>query len=195
MQKTIGNPDATAVIVISDNTRPLRYNGESGILLPVIRTLLAEGVPAGHIMVLVATSTHRGLREQELRAMIDPAIFELGIEVVNHDCRETEMMCHLGRNARGTEIYIDSRYVEADIKILTGLVESHFMAGASGGRKSICPGLVGEAGTNIFHGPQMLEDLLATDLVLEGNPATRRPWKWPGQPGPTLSSTLRWMPA
>ncbi len=168
--KRVEKPDAAAVIVISDNTRPVPYAGESGILLPIIRTLLDGGVPAGRIMVLVATGTHRGLREQELRAMIDPAVFELGIEIVNHNCQETGKMRHLGRTARGTEIHIDSRYVEADIKILTGLVESHFMAGASGGRKSICPGLVGEAGTNIFHGPQMLEHPLATDLVLEGNP-------------------------
>ena len=34
------------------------------------------------------------------------------------------------------------RYVDADLRILTGLVEPHLMAGFSGGRKSICPGLV-----------------------------------------------------
>jgi len=44
------------------------------------------------------------------------------------------------------------------------------MAGASGGRKSICPGLIGEAGTFIFHGPEMLDDPKSTDLVLAGNP-------------------------
>ena len=60
--------------------------------------------------------------------------------------------------------------MDADIKILTGLVESHFMAGASGGRKSVCPGLIGEAGTFIFHGPEMLDHPKATDLVLAGNP-------------------------
>jgi hypothetical protein len=60
--------------------------------------------------------------------------------------------------------------VNADIKILTGLVESHFMAGASGGRKSICPGLVGEESTYIFHGASMVADPNVRDLLLEGNP-------------------------
>jgi len=102
--------------------------------------------------------------------MLDQEVFDLGIAIVNHDCNDLEHLTHLGVTSRGTQIYIDSYYMDADIKILTGLVESHFMAGASGGRKSICPGLVGEAGTFIFHGPEMLDHPKSTDLVLEGNP-------------------------
>jgi nickel-dependent lactate racemase len=60
--------------------------------------------------------------------------------------------------------------MEADIKILTGLVENHFMAGVSGGRKSICPGLVGEESTYIFHSAKFLASPKACDLNLPGNP-------------------------
>jgi hypothetical protein len=61
-------------------------------------------------------------------------------------------------------------YLESDIKILTGLVESHFMAGASGGRKSICPGLLAERSTHILHGAKILASSKASDLILDGNP-------------------------
>jgi len=60
--------------------------------------------------------------------------------------------------------------MECEIKILTGLVESHFMAGVSGGRKSICPGLLSEASTQILHGGPILSSTFARDLVLDNNP-------------------------
>ena len=159
-----------AVIVISDNTRPVPYKGESGILMPIITILMAGNIPVKDILILVATGTHRPLTDDELRSMLDQKVFDLGIPIINHDCKDAEHLTHLGVTSRGTQIYIDSYYIDADIKILTGLVESHFMAGASGGRKSICPGLVGETGTFIFHGPEMLDHPKSTDLVLAGNP-------------------------
>ncbi|WP_309386603.1 nickel-dependent lactate racemase [Cerasicoccus frondis] len=160
----------SAVIVISDNTRPVPYRGESGILWPIVERLLKHGVSAHQIVVLVATGMHRGLTKDEIGTMIDRRVLEAGVRVVNHDCQETECLTYLGKTKRGSQTYINKRYLEADIKILTGLVESHFMAGASGGRKSICPGLIGEASTFVFHGAPMMADPNTTDLKLKGNP-------------------------
>ena len=81
-----------------------------------------------------------------------------------------ERLSFLGMTKRGTKVMIDSVYTEADLKIATGLVESHFMAGASGGRKAICPGIIGEESTFIFHGPALMDDENSRDLVIEGNP-------------------------
>lgn len=164
------NPEARAVIVISDNTRPVPYTGERGILWPIAEKLIASGVPAGRIMVLVATGTHRPVTEAELRQMLDPRVFEAGIAVKNHDCDNLAELVDLGKTSRGSEVLINRHYMEADLKIITGLVESHFMAGASGGRKAVCPGLVGRKTTYIFHGAPMLASNQAKDLVLEGNP-------------------------
>ena len=47
---------------------------------------------------------------------------------------------------------IDRRYVEADVRILTGFVEPHFFAGFSGGPKGACPGLA--AARDHPRGPQ-----------------------------------------
>lgn len=163
-------PDANAVIVISDNTRPVPYKGESGILWPVVDKLLGAGIPPGRILILVATGTHNPVLEATLREMLDPRIFEKGIAIKNHDCKGQSPLVSLGQSERGNKMMVNRDYVRADIKIITGLVESHFMAGASGGRKAICPGLVGEESTFVFHGAKILDDPLSRDLVLAGNP-------------------------
>ena len=158
------------VIVISDNTRPVPYKGEQGILLPLVNRLIKCGVATENIAILCANGTHTPLPESEFREMLDPALFEMGIRVVNHDCLDLENLVDLGKTSAGTQIRINRMYVQADLKILTGLVESHFMAGVSGGRKSICPGLVGEDSTFIFHGVENLSNENSRDLVLDGNP-------------------------
>jgi nickel-dependent lactate racemase len=162
------NPKAHAVIVISDSTRPVPYRGEQGILEPILDVLHAGQVAS--IEILVATGTHRPMTDAELRRILPPAAFAPGVTVTNHRCTETADLRHIGRTARGTEVWINRRYLDADIKILTGLVEPHFMAGVSGGAKSVCPGLVGEQVTYIFHGAAMMADPRADSLSLEGNP-------------------------
>lgn len=164
------NPDGEAVIVISDNTRPVPYKGEQGILMPIIRELMDAGARAEQITVLCANGTHVPLPDSVFREMIDPEVFNLGVKVINHDCLDTENLKFLGHSKSGTKIEINRIYVDAHIKILTGLVESHFMAGVSGGRKSICPGLIGEDSTFIFHGVQNLDHERSTDLILKDNP-------------------------
>ncbi len=163
-------PDASAVVVISDDTRPVPYIGESGILFPVIQEIIAAGIPPQRIRLLVATGTHHGMNESALRSFLDPRVLALGIPILNHDCRRPDELVCIGRTDVGGDIFINRWYVSGDIKILTGLVESHFMAGASGGRKSICPGLLAERSIHILHGGPILASPRAADLVLEGNP-------------------------
>jgi lactate racemase len=168
--KMRSKPDCRAVIVISDNTRPVPYKGSAGILWPVLKKLLEAQIPKEKILILISNGTHRPLQDSELKEMLDPRIFELGIPIENHDCHDRANLTYLGKTSRDTEIYINSHYMEADIKILTGLVESHFMAGVSGGRKSICPGLVGEDSTFVFHSAKFLASPKAFDSNLTGNP-------------------------
>ena len=168
--KKQAKPDATAVIVVSDNTRPVPYKGPGNILVPIIETLLGAGFTYGDMTLLIATGMHHAMDLDEQRAMLDPYVFDHGIKVVNHDAKDSSALTDLGVTPRGSRILIDSRYVDADVKVVTGLIESHFMAGASGGRKAICPGLIGEESTFIFHGPALMADEKSTNLILEGNP-------------------------
>jgi nickel-dependent lactate racemase len=161
--------DASAVIVVSDNTRPVPYTGEEGILFPIIETLLGVGYAVSDILILIATGMHRNMSRAEIEKMIDRRVLELGICIENHDCTDTSCLCMLGKTKRGTEIEIDRRYMRAGLKIATGLVESHFMAGASGGRKTVCPGLIGEKSFRIFHGAEFMADEDSRDLNLNNN--------------------------
>ena len=170
MEKLTANPKAKTVIVISDNTRPVPYSGKEGILLPIVEAMENAGLPPSQIHIIVATGTHRSMTEQELHDLLDPRVFEKGIRIIQHDCRNTKELMPIGRTEIGGEININQMYMEGDIRILTGLVESHFMAGASGGRKSICPGLLAEDSTHILHSGPILASPNARDLVLDGNP-------------------------
>ena len=67
-------------------------------------------------------------------------------------------------------VWIDSRYVEADLKITTGLIEPHLMAGFSGGRKLVCPGIAALETVKVWHGPDFLEHPKADCGILDGNP-------------------------
>lgn len=163
-------PQAKAVVVISDKTRPVPYRGESGILTPLLKRMMEAGLSPGLIKLLVATGTHRKMSGEELEDMLDPEVFSFGIEIVQHDCRDDGQLVPLEKSAAGDQILINRTYLESDIRILTGLVESHFMAGVSGGRKSICPGLVDERSTQILHGGPILSSPFARDMILKGNP-------------------------
>jgi nickel-dependent lactate racemase len=162
--------DATAAVVISDHTRPVPYKGDQGILWPVIRRLQRGGFPAGRIEVIVGTGTHQPLSDAQLQAMLDERVLASGVRVINHDSRDPETLERLGRTRRGSDVLMNRRYLAADLKILTGLVESHFIAGYSGGRKALCPGLIGEETTYVFHSARMMADPGSRDLNLEGNP-------------------------
>ena len=95
------DPQGEAVIVISDNTRPVPYRGEQGILLPLVKGLLSAGAVPEQITILCANGTHIPLEEDVFRKMLDPALFELGVKIVNHDCLDDENLKFLGYSKSG----------------------------------------------------------------------------------------------
>ena len=104
-RKKEGKDAATAVVFISDNTRPVPYRGQSGILMPVIDTLMEAGFRPDEITVLIATGMHRPMGDDEILSMLDPRLFSLGIRVVNHDPDDGNRLTYLGRTGRGTSVY------------------------------------------------------------------------------------------
>jgi lactate racemase len=156
-----------ACILICDITRPV----PNGLFLqPLIRELLDAGVPASGITVLVATGLHRPNDGGELMELVgDPWVLNT-VTVANHYARDDDAHVHLGRTPRGTVVRLDRRLVDADIRIATGLVEPHFMAGWSGGRKVIAPGVAHAETITTFHNAAFMAHPLATNCVLDGNP-------------------------
>ncbi len=170
-EKLKKNPHSQAVIVVSDNTRPVPYRGPNGIMAPIINTLLQAGFRENQITVLIGAGSHRNMAPPEIEQMLGlKASGLVNIHVENHEYENDEQLVYLGKTRRGSTVKINKRYMEADLKIVTGLVESHFMAGASGGRKGICPGIVGKETLEVFHGAKMLSSTEAADLIIEGNP-------------------------
>lgn len=154
-----------AVVVISDKTRPIPY----GVVLPpLLAALEAGGIPRERIEILVATGLHRANTPAELEAMTSPAIVA-AYRIRNHVARDAGQHVHLGRTERGTELWIDRGYVDADLKVITGLIEPHLMAGYSGGRKAVAPGCAGVETMRSLHGAAMLEARIGPGL-LDGNP-------------------------
>ncbi len=159
---------STACIAICDITRPVPNHL---FLRPVIETLIAAGVPATGITVIVATGLHRPNEGDELKELIgDDWVLET-VNVVNHFARNDDDHVSLGKtSSRGTVIRLDRRFVEADIRIATGLVEPHFMAGYSGGRKVIAPGLAHAETITTFHSARFMADPAARNCNFAGNP-------------------------
>jgi len=178
IRRVIANPNGTpalaelargrksACILICDITRPVP---NQRILPPILETLEESGIPRDQILILIATGLHRPNEGDELVELVGPEI-AANYRVENHHGKVQEEHTYLGTTDRGVPIWIDTRYVEADLKIATGLIEPHLMAGYSGGRKLICPGIAGLETVKVWHGPDFLEHPKADCGFLEGNP-------------------------
>ena len=154
-------------ILICDITRPV----PNGILLPpLIEKLIAAGISKDNILILVATGLHRPNKGDELREIIGSDEVFNSIRAENHFARDREAHVDLGKTSGNIPIMIDRRFVEADLKIVTGLVEPHFMAGYSGGRKVVAPGVAYQDTILTFHTARLLEHSKAANCIIQGNP-------------------------
>lgn len=158
----------SACILICDITRPVPNRLFLG---PMARTMIDAGIPRENIVILIATGLHRPNLGDELAELIgDPWVLE-NIRIENHDARDETAHIDLGVTpTRGTPVKLDRLLVEADLRIATGLVEPHFMAGWSGGRKVVAPGVAHHETIRTFHSARFMEDPLAVQCNLVGNP-------------------------
>jgi nickel-dependent lactate racemase len=164
--ETIARGKHSACIVVSDITRPV----PNQIILPPILQILEEaGIDRPNITILVGTGLHRESTKEEKIEMFGEHIVDQ-YRITDHNARKLYQHEYLGVTKNGVPIYVDKRYLEADVKILTGLIEPHFMAGFSGGRKAICPGITAAETICPWHSPKFLEHPQARFGVIDGNP-------------------------
>jgi D-lactate dehydrogenase len=159
----------TACVVICDITRPVP---NELILRQVLDTLERNGMERDAITILVATGLHRSSTREERIAMMGDEIAGK-YRIVDHDARNSEEQEYLGITHAGTPVYIDRTYAEADLKITTGFIEPHLMAGFSGGRKLVAPGCAGEKTIKALHSPRFLENQECREGSIEHNPLHR----------------------
>jgi nickel-dependent lactate racemase len=156
-----------ACILICDITRPV----PNGLILPpLVESLTRAGIARENILMLVATGLHRPNEGEELREVVGSDEIFKTLRIENHFARDREAHVDLGTTSGGIPIAIDRRFVEADLKIVTGLVEPHFMAGYSGGRKVVAPGVAYQDTILMFHRARILEHCKAANCIIEGNP-------------------------
>ena len=158
--------DSRVAIVVSDITRPVP---NQTLLPPILAAVHDAGVPREAVVIVVGTGMHRASTSDEVQRMLGPELAAT-YEVVSHDGRDKDSLALLGASARGVEIWMNRRYLEADVRIVTGFVEPHIFAGYSGGGKGVLPGVAGAEIVMSNHGADMLGHPKAGWCSTQGNP-------------------------
>ncbi|GAB2604173.1 nickel-dependent lactate racemase [Kribbella endophytica] len=158
-------PGQTVAISACDGTRPQPRH----LMIPAVIEELDGIVDLDDIVILVATGTHRGNTEDELRLMFGDAVVD-SVRIVNHDCADSSRLVWRGTHGNGVPVWLNREWSEADVRITTGFVEPHFFAGFSGGPKLVAPGLAGLDTVLVLHDASRIGDPRATWGVTQGNP-------------------------
>jgi nickel-dependent lactate racemase len=159
----------SAAISVCDITRPAP---NQQILPPLLARLEAAGIARERITILIATGLHRPATEAEIREICGEWVAGK-YRVENHHARQLPEHRYLGDTASGTPVFIDERFLSADLHITLGFIEPHLMLGFSGGRKLIAPGLAGEQTIKVLHSSKFMRDPRAVEGSIEGNPLHR----------------------
>jgi nickel-dependent lactate racemase len=145
-------PGQKVALVVTDITRKLPEE----IILPLLlRELEAGGIRKKDITAIVATGTHRPNTPEELREKFGEVVNEIAF--INHDPWDAEGLIHLGISKGGIPLVFNRKVAQADIRISTGVIETHLFAGYSGGVKSIAVGVAGEETIGATHNYEMLQ--------------------------------------
>lgn len=121
------------LLLTVDHTRPSPR--------PLLEPLLEECDRAGaEATVCVAIGRHRAMTEAELLRHLGRDILRRR-RVVQHDPFDRQACRHLGTTRRGTEIRVNRIVFEHDRVLGVGTIEPSYLAGWSGGRKLLMPGV------------------------------------------------------
>jgi nickel-dependent lactate racemase len=156
----------TAAISVCDITRPAP---NSVTLPPLLSRLHSAGIPVEGVTILIATGLHRVATNEEIETIVGTEIAKK-YRVVSHDARDLAAHRPLGASERGTPVYIDERFMAADLHISLGFIEQHLMLGFSGGRKLVAPGLAAQETIKVIHSPRFMREPMATEGSIVNNP-------------------------
>ncbi|MFI1092680.1 nickel-dependent lactate racemase [Streptomyces sp. NPDC020917] len=158
-------PGQTVAISVCDGTRPQPRH----LMVPAILAELDGLVRPEDVVILVATGTHRGNTDAELRQMFGDEIVD-HVRIVNHDARNRDELTWMGTVGSGVPVWLNTAWVRADVRITTGFVEPHFFAGFSGGPKLVAPGLAALETVLVLHDAARIASPRATWGITHGNP-------------------------
>jgi nickel-dependent lactate racemase len=135
----------TVAIAVDDFTRPTPTRD---IIPHVVAELSAAGIKDENILFVMAGGAHYKVNNME-------AAKKLGLATVrrhpwiNHNI--WEMLVELGSTSQGNQVFINSYYHKADIKITLSGMKGHNTLGVGGGAKLILPGVAGMKSIRYMH--------------------------------------------
>ena len=157
-------PGGSVTVVFPDHTRSMP---NQTVLPPLLGLLHQAGARPEDITLLCATGTHRAPTSAELEELLGPRLLSTYPTGVHHDVGDEHVT--VGQ-VDGVDVALDRRYVDAELRILTGFVEPHVFAGVSGGPKGVCPGLAARSTIFEAHSRARIASPHSTWLETEGNP-------------------------
>jgi len=157
----------SACVVVSDSTHPVL---NPVILPPILQTLEDSGIDIAKITILIATGLRKNSTSEERLEIIGEDIMLRKFKVSDHSSRKLHQHEYLGVTKNGTPIWIDRRYLEAEVRIITGIIEPHSIAGFGGGRKAICPGIAATETVTACYSPKQLDSEHIRPGCIDENP-------------------------
>ncbi len=154
----------SVAITISDKTRPIPH----AVIYPLLDQLHALGIPNAAITFFLATGAHTPMPTNEF-SLVLPDDMLARYRVVSHDCDDQANLVQLGATPRGTPVWANRQFMDADLRIVIGNIEPHQFMGFSGGVKSVAVGLAGRATINRNH--ELMLDPKSQLGTYDDNPA------------------------
>jgi nickel-dependent lactate racemase len=153
----------SAAVAISDKTRPV----PPAMLRALLAWLERGGLPADAITLLIASGTHPPMKPDEFTQVVPPDLLAR-YRVLAHDCDEREALVWRGTTSRGTPVWINRLFAEADLRVVVGNIEAHQFMGFSGGVKGAAIGLAGRQ--TVAHNHALMRDPAARAGHYDDNP-------------------------
>jgi nickel-dependent lactate racemase len=173
LSNPIGTPPLSGIvktgervaIIVNDITRLTRTEL---MLPPIVETLNQAGIPDADIFIVFALGIHRLQTDDERRSILGDDLYRR-IRNFDHVCTDEANLVTVGTTSFGNLVEINRQVMEADRIILTGEIMYHLIAGYSGGRKSVAPGVAGWRTTTFNH--RMIFQPNCESGILDGNPS------------------------
>jgi nickel-dependent lactate racemase len=163
--REVVHPGERVAIIVNDITRLTRTDM---LLPPIVNTLNAAGIPDRDIFVVFALGIHRLQTDDERRLIVGEEMFRR-LRMFDHVSTDEQSLVEIGTTSFGNRVEINREVWEADRIILTGEIIYHLIAGYSGGRKSLVPGVAGFRTTTFNH--RMIFNPNCRPGLLDGNPS------------------------
>lgn len=128
----IARPGAKVTIVLKDSG----VSTDRIVLSALMEELKLSGVRENDIIVLVAHDPFKTASSDRVLSALNAETFK----IIQHD-PSGHGGIYMDKTSRGTKIFLNKMFAEADVKILAGPVEPHPVAGYSGGCELIMPGV------------------------------------------------------